>query len=138
MIRAKGVSFMFNWLQRCSPQLLSLMRIAVGITFVEHGTQKLLGFPVPAPGALGTFLLLFTGILETVGGTLMTLGLLTRIAAFLLSGELAVGYWWMHAPRSMFPMANGGEAMVLYCFVFLYIAAVGAGPWSLDASLKRV
>jgi putative oxidoreductase len=129
---------MFKWLQRWSPQLLSLMRIAVGITFVEHGTQKLLGFPVPAPGALGTFLLLFTGILETAAGTLLTVGLMTRMAAFLLSGELAVGYWWMHAPRSPYPMANGGEAMVLYCFVFLYIAAVGPGPWSLDALQKRV
>ena len=129
---------MFKGLQRWSPQLLSLMRFAVGITFVEHGTQKLLGFPVPAPGALGIFLLLFTGILETVAGTLLTVGLMTRMAAFLLSGELAVGYWWMHAPRSPYPMANGGEAMVLYCFVFLYIAAVGPGPWSLDALQKRV
>jgi putative oxidoreductase len=81
-------------------------------------------------------LLLFTGILETVGGTLVALGLLTRIAAFLLSGELAVGYWWIHVPRSFYPLANGGEVMVLYCFVFLYIAAVGAGPWSLDARMK--
>ena len=129
---------MFKRLQRWSPQLLSLMRLAVGITFVEHGTQKLLGFPVPAPGALGIFLLLFTGILETTAGTLLTLGLMTRIAAFLLSGELAVGYWWMHAPRSPYPMANGGEAMVVYCFVFLYIAAAGPGPWSLDALQKRV
>ena len=129
---------MFKGLQRWSPQLLSLMRIAVGITFIEHGTQKLLGFPVPAPGALGIFLLLFTGILETTAGTLLTVGLMTRMAAFLLSGELAVGYWWMHAPRSLYPMANGGEAMVLYCFVFLYIAAVGPGPWSLDALQKRV
>jgi putative oxidoreductase len=127
---------MFRWLQRYSPQLLSLMRIAVGITFIEHGTQKLLSFPVPAPG-LAVPLLLFTGILETVGGTLVTLGLLTRIAAFLLSGELAVGYWWLHVPRSFYPMANGGEAMVLYCFVFLYIAAMGAGPWSMDAQMKR-
>src|SRR5258708_38782371 len=118
---------MFKWLQRWSPQLLSLMRIAVGITFVEHGTQKLLSFPVPAPGALGTFLLLFTGILETVGGTLVTLGLLTRPAAFLLSGELAVGYWWMHAPRSFFPMANGGGGGVPYCFLFLCIRGGGAG-----------
>ncbi|MEA2823611.1 MAG: putative oxidoreductase [Alphaproteobacteria bacterium] len=129
---------MFKGLQRWSPQLLSLMRLAVGITFVEHGTQKLLGFPLPAPGALGIFLLLFTGILETVAGTLLTVGLMTRMAAFLLSGELAVGYWWMHAPRSPYPMANGGEAMVLYCFVFLYIAAAGPGPWSLDALQKRV
>jgi putative oxidoreductase len=126
----------FRWLQRFSPQLLSLMRIAVGLTFVEHGTQKLLNFPVPRPG-LSIPLLLFTGILETVGGALVTLGLKTRLFAFLLSGELAVGYWWLHAPRSPFPMANGGEAMVLYCFVFLYLAALGAGPWSLDAQMKR-
>ena len=128
---------MFNRLQRWSPQLLSLMRIAVGITFIEHGTQKLFAFPVPAPGVLGVPLLLFTGTLETVGGTFLTLGLFTRIAAFLLSGEIAVGYWWMHVPRSFFPLANGGEVMVLYCFVFLFIAAVGAGPWSLDAQMKR-
>ena len=127
---------MFRWLQRFSPQLLSLMRIAVGLTFIEHGTQKLLSFPVPRPG-LSLPLLLFTGILETVGGALVTLGLMTRLFAFLLSGELAVGYWWLHAPRSPYPMANGGEAMVLYCFVFLFIAAVGAGPWSLDAQMKR-
>ena len=127
---------MFRWLQRFSPQLLSLMRIAVGLTFIEHGTQKLLDFPVPRPG-LSLPLLLFTGILETVGGTLVTLGLKTRLFAFLLSGELAVGYWWLHVPRSLYPMANGGEAMVLYCFVFLYIAALGAGPWSLDAQMKR-
>jgi len=126
----------FRWLQRFSPLLLSLMRIAVGLTFIEHGTQKLLDFPVPRPG-LSLPLLLFTGILESVGGALVTLGLKTRTFAFLLSGELAVGYWWLHAPRSPFPMANGGEAMVVYCFVFLYLAAVGAGPWSVDAQMKR-
>ena len=127
---------MFRWLQRFSPQLLSLMRIAVGLTFIEHGTQKLLDFPVPRPG-LSLPLLLFTGILESVGGALVTIGLKTRLFAFLLSGELAVGYWWLHFPRSPFPMANGGEAMVLYCFVFLYLAAVGAGPLSVDALMKR-
>jgi putative oxidoreductase len=127
---------MFRWLKRWSPQLLSLMRIAVGLTFVEHGTQKLLNFPVPRPG-LALPLLLFTGILETVAGTLVTLGLMTRIAAFLLSGELAVGYWWIHEPRSPYPMANGGEAMVIYCFVFLYLASVGAGPLSLDSLTRR-
>ena len=127
---------MFHWLQRFSPQLLSLMRIAVGLTFIEHGTQKLLNFPVSRPG-LSLPLLLFTGILETAGGALVTLGLMTRLFAFLISGELAVGYWWLHYPRSPYPMANGGEAMVLYCFVFLYIAARGAGPWSADALTKR-
>ena len=128
---------MFLWLSRFTPQLLSLMRIAFGITFVEHGTQKLLNFPVPAPAMLPFPLLLFTGVLETVGGTLITLGLFTRVFAFLISGELAVGFWWMHVPRSIYPIANGGEVMVLYSFAFLYIAAVGAGPWSLDAQMKR-
>ena len=127
---------MFRWLKKFSPQLLSLMRIAVGLTFLEHGTQKLLDFPLPKPG-LSLPLLLFTGILESVGGALVMVGYQTRLFAFLLSGELAVGYWWLHFPRSPFPMANGGEAMVLYCFVFLYLAAVGAGPWSLDAQMKR-
>ena len=128
---------MFEQLKRWSPQLLSLMRIAMGITFIEHGTQKLLSFPVPAPGMLAVPLLLFTGLLETIGGTLVALGLFTRAAAFLISGEMAVGYWWMHVPRSIYPIANGGEVMVLYCFAFLYIAAVGPGPWSLDAQMKR-
>jgi putative oxidoreductase len=128
---------MFAILKRHSPLLLSLMRIAFGITFIEHGTQKLFGFPVPAPAALGAALLLFTGVLETVGGTLITLGLFARVAAFIVSGEMAVGYWWMHAPRSFYPMGNGGEVMVLYCFAFLYIAAMGPGPLSLDALLKR-
>jgi putative oxidoreductase len=128
---------MFLSLQRYAPQLLSLMRIAFGITFIEHGTQKLFSFPVPAPGMLGPALLLFTGVLETVGGTLITLGLFARVALFIVSGEMAVGYWWMHAPRSFYPMGNGGEVMVLYCFAFLYIAAMGPGPWSLDALLKR-
>jgi putative oxidoreductase len=128
---------MFTTLQRYSPQLLSLMRIAMGITFVEHGTQKLFAFPAPPPGMLALPLLYFTGILETVGGTLIALGLYTRIAAFLVAGEMAVGYWWMHVPRNFFPLLNGGEVMVLYSFAFLYVAAVGPGPWSLDAKAKR-
>ncbi|MSP94727.1 MAG: DoxX family protein [Alphaproteobacteria bacterium] len=127
---------MFTTLQRFSPQLLSLMRIAFGITFIEHGTQKLFDFPTPRPG-LSLPLLYFTGILETLGGALIGVGLYTRILAFLISGEMAVGYWWIHAPRSIYPMANGGEVMVLYCFAFLYIAAVGPGPLSLDAMMKR-
>ena len=122
---------------RFEPSLLSLMRIAVAFVFVEHGTQKLFAFPGPPIGALGSGLLLFTGVLETAGGTLLTLGLFTRIAAFLLSGEMAVGYWWMHAPVSLYPLLNGGEAMAVYSFVFLFLAAAGGGPFSLDAALKR-
>lgn len=117
-------------LQRFKPELLGLMRIATGITFLEHGTQKLLGFPVPPP-RLALPLLIFTGVLETIGSILITFGIRTRIVAFVLSGEMAVGYWWMHVRNSIYPIANGGEAMVLYCFVFLYLAAAGGGKWTL-------
>ena len=123
---------MFDLLQRWKPELLGLMRIAAGLTFLEHGTQKLFGFPVPPPGRLALPLLLFTGVLETIGAVLITLGIFTRTVAFILSGEMAVGYWWMHVPNSFYPIANGGEVMVLYCFVFLYFAAAGSGKWSVD------
>src|SRR6266566_3902863 len=122
---------MLDSLARWKPELLGLMRIAFGITFMEHGTQKLFGFPVPPPGRLALPLLLFTGILETAGSVLITLGIFTRITAFVLSGEMAVGYWWMHVPNSIFPIANGGEVMVLYCFAFLYFAAAGGGKWAI-------
>jgi putative oxidoreductase len=128
---------MFTALERWSPQLLSLARIAFGVTFLEHGTQKLFSFPLEPVGGLSPGMLLFVGLLETIGGMLVALGLFTRIAAFLLSGEMAIGYWWLHAPRSIYPIMNGGEIMVLYSFAFLYFAAVGAGPWSLDARLKQ-
>ena len=127
---------MFAVLERWSPQLLSLARIAFGVTFIEHGTQKLFSFPLEPVGGLGPGMLLFVGLLETIGGALVSFGLFTRIAAFLLSGEMAIGYWALHAPQSLYPIMNGGEIMVLYAFGFLYFAAVGAGPWSLDAKLK--
>jgi putative oxidoreductase len=127
---------MFSWLERWSPEILSLTRIAFGITFVEHGTQKLFSFPLEPVGGLGPGMLLFVGLLETICGGLVALGLFTRIAAFLLSGEMAIGYWLLHVPRSFYPILNGGEIMVLYSFAFLYFAAKGPGPWSLDAKLK--
>ena len=127
---------MFKTLERWSPEILSLTRIAFGITFVEHGTQKLFSFPLEPVGALGPGMLLFVGFLETVCGALVALGLFTRIAAFLLSGEMAIGYWALHVPQSFYPILNGGEIMVLYSFAFLYFAAKGPGPWSLDAKLK--
>jgi putative oxidoreductase len=128
---------MFAALKQWSPQLLSLVRIAFGVTFVEHGTQKLFSFPLEPVAGLGPSMLLFVGLLETIGGALVAFGLFTRVAAFLLSGEMAIGYWWLHAPRNLYPMLNGGEVMVLYSFAFLYFAAVGPGPWSLDAKLKQ-
>jgi putative oxidoreductase len=127
---------MFAALERWSPEILSLTRIAFGITFIEHGTQKLFSFPLEPVGGLGPGMLLFVGLLETICGGLVALGLFTRIAAFLLSGEMAIGYWLLHVPRSVYPILNGGEIMVLYSFGFLYFAAKGPGPWSLDAKLK--
>lgn len=121
-----------------APRLLSLLRIVVGLLFLEHGTSKLFGFP-PTPEA-GNFVLMsligLSGVLEFVGGLLMTLGLFTRLTAFILSGEMAVAYFIAHAPHGFFPLLNHGEPSILYCFVFLYFAAAGAGPWSVDA-LRR-
>ena len=127
---------MFSTLERWSPEILSLMRIAFGITFLEHGTQKLFSFPLEPVGGLGPGMLLFVGLLETICGGLVALGLFTRMAAFLLSGEMAIGYWALHVPQSFYPILNGGEIMVLYSFAFLYFAAKGPGPWSLDAKWK--
>ncbi len=116
-----------------APRILSVLRIVAALIFFEHGTQKLLGFPpTPNPPA---FLSLswIAGALELVGGALLLVGLFTRPVAFVLSGEMAFAYWIAHAPRSPFPVLNGGDAAILYCFVFLYLAFAGGGPWSLDA-----
>jgi putative oxidoreductase len=122
-----------------TPKLLSILRIVVGFLFVVHGTQKLFGFPVapptgPAPMAS---IIGIAGMIEVAGGVLMILGLLTRPAAFILSGEMAVAYFKAHAPQSFWPLLNNGELAVLYCFTFLYFAAAGGGPWSVDALLAR-
>src|SRR5207249_10871925 len=99
----------------------ALLRIVAALLFVEHGTQKLLGFPTPIHG-LPSLLSLqgVAGVLEGVGGLLLLLGIKTRIVAFVLSGEMAAAYWIAHAPRSTFPAVNGGDAAILFCFVFLY------------------
>jgi putative oxidoreductase len=112
--------------------LLSILRIMAGLLFMEHGMSKLFNFP---PGPLHPSfpaLLWFAGVLECFGGALVALGLLTRPVAFLLSGEMAIGYFTAHAPRNFFPMVNGGDAAVLYCFVFLYLVFAGGGAWSVD------
>ena len=118
-----------------SPRLLSLLRIVAGLGFVSHGVSKFFGIP-PFPMPL-TPLLTAAGALELVGGALILFGLFTRPVAFILSGQMAVGYFLFHAPKGFFPAANGGEAAMLYCFVFLYLAAAGAGPWSADAMRAR-
>ncbi len=115
-----------------SNKLLSVMRIAVALGFLHHGTSKLLGFP-PFPYPLDT-LSQAAGAIELVGGTLLVIGLFTRPVAFIASGMCAVGYFMAHAGKSLFPSVNGGEAIMLYCFVFLYLAAAGGGAWSADAA----
>jgi len=119
---------------RFAPHLLSLLRIAAGLAFLEHGTGKLLNFPAGLPfiDKMPTGLLYFTGTMELIGGALIVLGLFTRPVAFILSGFMAFAYFMAHFPRSFFPAINMGEAAVLYCFVFLYIAAAGPGPWAID------
>ena len=122
-----------------TPRLLSVLRIVVALLFIEHGTQKLFGFPAPPsfgfPAAFS--LLWFAAALEVGGGLLLLLGLFTRPVAFLLSGEMAVAYWMAHAPRGAFPVLNGGEGAILFCFIFLYLAAAGGGAWALDRALSR-
>jgi len=115
------------------PRLLSVLRIVAALLFIEHGTQKLLGFPASQFPVSFPSLIWAAGILEIVGGIAILVGWFTRPVAFLMSGMMAVAYFMAHAPQSFFPVLNGGDAAILFCFVFLYIAAAGPGPWSLDA-----
>jgi putative oxidoreductase len=118
-----------------SPRLLGVMRIVFGLVFFSHGVSKFFGLP---PFAMPMNpLLTASGVLELVGGALLVVGLFVRPTAFVLSGMMAVAYWMAHAPQGPFPIANGGEAAVLYCFAFLYLAAAGGGAWSIDASRAR-
>jgi putative oxidoreductase len=117
------------------PRMLSFLRIMVGLLFMEHGLAKVLDFPHPPNHAAYT---LFTvnpglqGLLELVGGLLLALGLFTRCVAFILAGDMAVAYFMVHAPRGFFPLLNGGELAIVYCFIFLYFWVSGGGEWSLD------
>jgi putative oxidoreductase len=122
-----------DFLKPFAPQLLSVLRIMSGLLVLQHGTAKYLNFPVgPMNNASPSTMSGAGGLFELVCGALLVVGLLTRPAAFLLSGMTAVAYFWVHAPRGFFPILNAGELAVLYCFVFLYLAAAGAGPWSID------
>jgi putative oxidoreductase len=118
------------------PTLLSVLRMMTGLLFLEHGTGKLLGFPAGLPfiDKMPAGLLYFTGTMELVGGVLITIGLFTRPVAFILSGFMAAAYFMAHFPMSFFPALNFGEPALLYCFIFLYLAAGGPGPWALDRS----
>ncbi|MEM8878676.1 MAG: DoxX family protein [Pseudomonadota bacterium] len=118
------------------PRILSVLRIVAGLLFLLHGTQKLIGIP-ESTRVVEAFSLGWTaGVIEIVTGVLLIIGFLTRPAAFLASGTMAFAYWLAHAPRDLFPTNNGGDAAILFCFVFLYLVFAGAGPWSIDAMRK--
>ena len=127
-----------NSLSRFQPHALALLRIATAIIFILHGTQKLFGFPTPQYQPDFLTLSWFAAAIELVGGVLLTLGLFTRATAFVCAGEMAFAYFMAHFPRSFFPAVNGGDAAVLFCFVFLYLFVAGGGAWSVDAARNRV
>jgi putative oxidoreductase len=129
-------------LNRYQPQMLSILRIMFGLLFLQAGLVKWFGFPVANPNFANIQLFSLygiAGIIETVGGVLVTVGLFTRYAAFIMSGEMAVAYFLMRtgAGKAFAPIANGGNLEVAFCFVFLYLVFAGAGPWSLDAMLRK-
>ena len=122
-------------LHQLSPYVLSIVRIVIALLFFSHGLSKIVGFPgTQLPPALTLHWL--SGAIEFVGGALLIAGLFTRTAAFVASGEMAFAYFLSHAPRGFFPQLNGGDAAILYCFIFFYFVFAGAGPWSLDALLQ--
>jgi putative oxidoreductase len=123
-----------------APRVLSIARVVTALIFMAHGTQKLLNFPPNPPGRATVELFSlygFAGSLEIVGGILLVLGLFTRPVAFILSGQMAFAYWMGHAPRSIYPVLNNGDASILYCFWFLYLAFAGGGAWSLDRVFSK-
>jgi len=128
-----------NCCEKWSPWLLSLLRVVIAVLILQHGGQKVFGYPatrLPMP-PLFSWPAGIAGILELVGGLLLLLGLFTRPAAFILSGQMAVAYFMVHASKAWWPIHNGGELAVIYCFVFFYLSAAGPGPLSLDHFLKR-
>ena len=128
---------MFASFSRFAPQLLGLLRIVSGLLFLSHGLVKILGFPTVPPGRQELLTLFgIGGVIELVARTLIMIGLFTRPAAFIASGQMAVAYWMYHAPRSLYPVANDGDAAILYCFLFLYLVAAGPGAFSLDRARR--
>jgi putative oxidoreductase len=125
----------YDILTRWSPQMLSILRIMAGLVILQFGTAKILGFPaVPMFANVQLFSLIgLAGTLELIGGILLTIGLFTRVVAFILSGEMAAAYFIAHFGKSVIPLLNGGNEAVIYCFVFLYLFFAGGGPWSVDA-----
>ena len=124
-------------LKKYEKQLYAILRIVVGILFLLHGTQKLFNYPpLPPKVVLSFYIIAFGGTVELIGGILICIGLWTRAAAFIGSGEMAYAYWTVHAHRALLPLVNMGELAVIFCFLFLFMAAYGSGIWSIDSILK--
>jgi putative oxidoreductase len=119
------------------PYILSILRIVIGLLFLQHGLSKVFNFPAPSPVPSLSGLLILAAFLETVGALLFLVGAYTRIVAFILSGEMAFAYFMAHAPRSFYPLVNSGELAVIYCFIFLYFAFAGGGPLSVDRAVLK-
>ena len=125
------------FLSSFTSQAYALMRIVAGFLFLWHGCQKLFGYPSPLPPDVPAFIVYGAGPIELVGGILVMIGLFTRYAAFITSGQMAVAYWMVHGTKAFLPLVNKGELAVLYCFVFLFIATQGGGIWSVDNVRKK-
>ena len=127
---------MERFIGRFAPHLYAVLRIVAGLMFAMHGTAKLFGWP-GGKEPVADAIMKLGGVIEVVTGLLIAIGLLTGFAAFLASGEMAVAYFWKHAPNGFWPILNHGEDAVLYCFLFLFMAAYGSGMWSVDAMRGR-
>lgn len=125
---------MKDMLDRYQSQMLSILRIIAALLFLEHGLMKLFEFPIPQPGVSDPLpaLLVCAAVIEIIGGGLLTIGLFSRAAAFICSGQMAIGYFISHASKGFWPGANGGDAAILFCFIFLYLVFSGPGSWSID------
>ncbi|THD51536.1 MAG: DoxX family protein [Bradyrhizobium sp.] len=131
------ISMFFDRVGKYWPEALSIVRIVIGLLFLEHGTSKLFGFPTPAMAQPAMWSLIwFQGVIEVAGGALFTVGLFTRCVAFVLAGDMAFAYFMAHAPKSFFPLLNGGDAAVLYCFIFLLYFVTGPGRWAVNGTTK--
>jgi putative oxidoreductase len=130
---------MFENIAAWTPRALSVLRIVTGLMIVEHGLAKHIGFPaVPALANVQPLSLVgVAGWIELIGGALLILGLFTQPVAFIVAGEMASAYFIVHSPKSFYPLINGGSLAIMYCFTCLYLATAGAGPWSVDAAMKR-
>jgi putative oxidoreductase len=127
----------FTWLSRWQPQLLAVLRIVTALLFIEHGMMKLFHFPAPQMAGALPPMLVAAAWIELVAGVFVLVGLFTRPAAFISSGEMAIGYFMAHFPKSFWPGINQGDAAILFCFIFLYLSAAGGGAWSIDSARTK-